>query len=174
MKARAASREAIDQILDATSKDYADLQILLGDLAYAENDTDAAVSFYDEAIRTAGISDAERSEIAARAWLQKGHAIKSKSSFDRAAEMWATLEEDELADGARWHSMLLDGHIPSGAQRVLEKEAASVRVETIRLHEVQLAGLGSSRGRRSVPSKEYWKELLPQARNNVAIKHIEW
>ena len=174
VKAKAAAHEAIDRIKDVTSKDYADLQILLGELAYALNDIDAAVNFYDEAIRAAGTGDAERSEIAARAWLQKGHATKSKSSFDRAAEMWATLEEDEFADGARWHSMLLDGHIPSGAQRILLEEAASVRVEAIRLHDVQLEGLASSRGRRSEPGEEYWKELLPQARKNVAIKHVEW
>ena len=174
VKAKAAAREANDRITDVTSKDYADLHILLGDLAYAQNDTYAAVSFYDDAIRTAGTSDAERSEIAARAYLRKGHATKSKSSFDRAAEIWTELEEDELADDARWHSMLLDGRVPSVGQRVLNEEAASVRVETIRLYKAQLAGLGSSRGRRSEPDQDYWKELLPQARKNVAVRHVEW
>ena len=36
------------------------------DLTYAKNGIDAAVRFYDGAIRAAGTSDAERSEIAAR------------------------------------------------------------------------------------------------------------
>ena len=174
VKARAAACEAIDRLTDTASKDYADLQILLGDLAYAQNDTDAAVSFYNEAIHTAGTSDAERSEIAARAYLQKGHATKSKRSFDRAAEIWAKLEEDELADDARWRSMLLGGRVPSVAEQVLKDEDPSVRVETIRLHEAQLAGLSSSRGRRSEPGQGYWNELLPQARRNVAVRHVEW
>ena len=95
-------------------------------------------------------------------------------AFDRAAEIWATLEEDELADDARWQSMLLGGHIPSGAQRVLEEESASVRVEIIRLYEVALGGLRSSRGRRSEPAEGYWREMVPEARKNVAVRHVEW
>ena len=174
VKAKAAAREANDRITDVTSKDYADLHILLGDLAYAQNDTYAAVSFYDDAIRSAGTSDAERSEIAARAYLQKGRATKSKSSFERAAEIWAKLEEDELADDARWHGMLLDGRVPSVAYRVIKEETASVRVETIQLYEAQLEGLSSSRGRRSEPGQGYWNELLPQARKNAAVRHVEW
>ena len=174
VKAEAAAREANDRITDVTSKDYADLQILLGDLMYKQNDTDAAVNFYDEAIHTAGTSDAERSEIAARAYLQKGRVTESRSSLDRAAEIWTKLEEDELADDARWRSMLLGVRVPSVAQRVLKKEAASVRVEIIRLHEAQLAGLGRFRGRRSEPGEGYWNELIPQARKNVAVRHVEW
>ena len=174
LKAKAAARKAIDLITNVTSKDYADLQILLGELTYAERDTDAAVSFYNAAITAAGTGDAERSEIAARALFQRGRAAKSGGSFDRAAEIWETLEEDEPADQARWHSMLLGGRVPSVAQRVLKEEAASVRVETIRLYEAELAGLASSRGRRSEPAEGYWRELLPDARKNVAVRHIEW
>ena len=36
MRAKAAARRALEEITDVTSKDYADLHILLGDLAYAE------------------------------------------------------------------------------------------------------------------------------------------
>ena len=66
---------------DVTSKDYADLQILLGDLAYAEHDTDAAVNYYNHAISSAGTGDPERSEIAARAWFRKGEVAKSKGGL---------------------------------------------------------------------------------------------
>ena len=175
-KADAAVREAIERITDETSKDYADLQILLGDLAFAQGDLDAAVSFYDEAIRAAGTSGAERSEIAARAHLQKGHATKSTRSYDRAAEVWERLEEDELADGARWHSMLHGGRVPVVAKRVLEEEAitASVCVETIRMYEADLARLGNARGRRAEPAEGYWRELLPEARKSAAVRHVEW
>ena len=175
-KADAMGREAIERITDETSKDYADLQILLGDLARAQKNIDAAMSFYDAAIKAAGTSDAERSEIAARAHFQKGHATKSTRSYDRATEIWEKLEEDELADGARWHSMLHSGRVPVVAERVLEEEAASasVRVETIRLYGADLAGFGNSRGRRAEPAEGYWRELLPEARRNAAVRHLEW
>ena len=71
VKAKKVVRKAIDQITDVNSKDYADLQILLGDLAYANKDTQAAVNFYDAAISAASTVDAERSEIVARALFQK-------------------------------------------------------------------------------------------------------
>ena len=174
VQADASAREAIDRLTDDTSKDYADLQILLGDLTYAKNGIDAAVRFYDEAIRAAGTSDAEKSEISARAYLQKGRVTKSRSGLDRAAEIWTKLEEDELADDARWRSMQLAGRVPSAAEQVLKDEDPSVRVETIRLHETRLEGLAKSLGRRSEPGRDYWKELLPQARKNMAIRHVEW
>ena len=174
VKAKAMAREAIDRITNVTSKDYADLHILLGDLADAEHDTDAAVSFYDQAISCAGTGDAERSEIAARALFQKGDATKSRKCFDRSGEIWAKLEEEEPANEARWQSMLLGGSVPWVAQTVLREEAASVRVEAVRLYKEALAGLGSSRGRRSEPGEGYWRELLPDARKNVAVRHIEW
>lgn len=173
-KAEAAARDAIGRISDTGSKDYADLQILLGDLAKAQGNTDAAVSFYNDAIEAAGRNGAEGSEIAARAYLQKGHATGSKGWFDLAAKIWAELEEEDPADEARWCGMEQEGRIPAVAGRVLEEESASVRVETIRLHEEALGTLAPSRGRRSEPGREYWKELLPDARKNVAVRRVEW
>ena len=174
VKARLAARDAIGRIKDVTSKDYADLQILLGELTYAEGDADAAISYYDAAIKAAGTSDPERSEIAARALLQKGRAAKSMSSLDQAATIWEKLEEDEPANDARWRSMVLGGRVPATAQRILKEESASVRVETIRLHEAELAGLRRSLGRRSEPAESHWRQLLPEAKKNVAVRHIEW
>ncbi len=172
-KAKAAAVEAVHHITDTTSKDYADLQILLGDLEFT--DKTAAVHYYDEAIRMAGTADAERSEIAARAWFQKGLATRSSSCFDNAAKIWDQLEEDDNADKARWEAMLATGRVSSGTAAVLGKESPSVRIEAIRLHEAQLANLGrGSRGRRSEPDKNYWSELLPDARKNVAIRRREW
>ena len=174
VKAKAAAREAVERIRDVGSKDYADLQILLGDLAYAENDGDAAVNYYDEAIRSAGGDDTEKSEIAARAWFRKGEVANSRASFERAVEIWGRLEEVERADEARWQSMRLGGRVPAVAERVLGGESASIRVETMRLHEAAVEGLGSFRGRRSEPDERYLKELLPDARRNVAVRRIEW
>ena len=175
VKAWAAAREAVKRIRDESSKDYADLQILLGDLTYAEHDGDAALNYYDDAIRSAGRDDPERSEIAARAWFRKGEVGKSRVSFGRAAEIWERLDEVERADEARWQSMLLSSaRVSSVAEGVLEGESGSVRVETIRLHEEAVQELGSDRGRRSEPDEGHWKELLPDARRNVAVRRIEW
>ena len=107
VKAKGAAREAVRRITDVASKDYADLQILLGDLADAENDADAAVVYYNEAKSSADTSDPERSEIAARAWFRKGEVGNSRGSFNRAAKIWRRLEEGELADDALWRGMLL-------------------------------------------------------------------
>ena len=174
VKAKVAAREAVERTRDVTSKDYADLQILLGDLAYAEHDTDAAVNYYNHAISSAGTGDPERSEIAARAWFRKGEVAKSKGAFDRAAEIWGRLDEVERADEASWQSLLLAGRVPSVAEGVLDGESASVRVETMRLYEEAVEGMGSYRGRRSEPGVGYWSELLPDARRNVAFRRIEW
>ena len=174
VKAKVAAREAVRRITDVTSKDYADLQILLGDLANAEHDSDAAVNYYDKAISSADTSDPEKSEIAARAWFRKGEVVESTRSFDRAAEIWAKLDEEEMADEARWQSMLLSRRVPPGAQRALEGESASVRVEAIGLYEEAVEEMGSYRGQRSEPGEGYWSELLPDARKNVAVRHVEW
>ena len=174
LRANAAAREAVTGITDVTSKDYADLQILLGDLADAAHDADAAVSYYNDAIESAGRDDPERSEIAARAWFRKGEVANASAFFERAAEVWGRLDEGERADEARWRSMLLDGRVSTMAEKTLGGESASVRVETMRLHEEAVEGLGGFRGRRSEPGEGHWRELLPDARRNVTVRRIEW
>lgn len=174
-KAEDAARKAIDRITDKTSKDYADLQILLGDLAKARGDKGAATNFYDEAIAVAGTDDAERSEIAARAHFQKGLLARSSAELDKAAQIWADLDEDHNADEARWQSLKLSDRIPSGAETILNVESSSVRVEALRLHEARLETLGRKfRGRRSEPDKNYWQDVVRDAKKNVAVRHREW
>src|SRR5262249_45845113 len=157
----------IDRITDKTSKDYADLQILLGDLAKAKGDKDAATSFYDEAIAVAGTDDAERSEISARAHFQKGLLAGSSAELDKAAQIWADLDEDHNADEARWQSLKLSKRIPAGAEAILAIESSSVRVEVLRLHEARIETLGRKfRGRRSDPDKNYWQDVVREAKKN--------
>lgn len=174
-KAQKAAREAIDRITDKSSKDYADLQILLGDIARSENDNAAAASCYEDAIRAAGTADAERSEIAARAWFQKGLLTGASFCFETAAKIWDLLEEDENADKAKWQCMKLAERVPLSATEVLASESPSVRVEVIRLHELALAEMtGPSRGQRAKLDTKYWKALLPDAKRNVAVQHKGW
>jgi len=174
-KAEDAARKAIDRITDKTSKDYADLQILLGDLAKARGDKAAATNFYDEAIAVAGTDDAERSEISARAHFQKGLLGRSSAELDKAAQIWADLDEDHNADEARWQSLKVSDRIPSGAETILTGESSSVRVEALRLHEARLETLGRKfRGRRSEPDRNYWQDVVRDAKKNVAVRHREW
>ena len=133
------------------------------------------MSFYDKAIVAAGTDDAERPEIAARAHFQKGLLARSSTEMDRAAQIWAELDEDHNADEARWQSMKLSNRIPSGAEAILNAESSSVRVEALRLHAARLETLGRKfRGRRSEPDKNYWKDIVIEAKKNVAVRHLEW
>ena len=125
-QAEKAAREALQLLTDETSKDFADLQILLGDLS-ARRDAELARSYYDKAIEVAGVADAERSEIAARAYYRRGRVLKSAASLDKAAEIWERLEEDGNAADARWHSLVLSGKVPTEAQAVLETKAGRAR-----------------------------------------------
>lgn len=167
-----AARQALQLLTDETSKDFADLLILLGDLS--GRDAERARSYYDTAIELAGVGDAERSEIAARAYFRKGRVLKSAASLDKAADIRERLEEEGNAADARWHSLVLSGKVPSEALAVLETKKPAVRVEAIRMHEARLAELvSSSRGRRSKTDKTYWLELLGTAEQNVAIRQCE-
>jgi hypothetical protein len=95
--------------------------------------------------------------------------------MDRAAQIWAELDEDHNADEARWQGLKLSNRIPPGAETILTVEPSSVRVEALRLHEARLAALGRKfRGRRSEPDKNYWQDVVREAKKNVAVRHREW
>ncbi|MGH7134246.1 MAG: tetratricopeptide repeat protein, partial [Pirellulales bacterium] len=156
-EARNAAGEAVNRLTDQTSKDYADLQILLGDIASVRNDRAAADSYYGEAIAVCGVRDAEKSEIAARAWFQKGLLASNGGCYDKAAEIWRGLDEPEFADRAKWESMVLTKKVPRSAVDALKGETPSVRIEVLRHYEGQLSQLSASfRGRRSEPDARYW------------------
>jgi tetratricopeptide (TPR) repeat protein len=133
--ASAAAQKSLELLVDDTSKDFADLQIVLGDLVAARNDMDAAVSFYNKAIEVADVIDAERSEIAARAYFRKARVTKSVSCFEKAAEIWEGLNEDSSAASAHWQGMLLAESVPPEARQLLETVTPAVRIETVRMYE---------------------------------------
>jgi len=169
-----AATQAANLLTDDTSKDYADLQILLGDVA-ARRSAEEASGYYDTAIRVAGIADAERSEIAARAYYQKGRVLNLATSLDKAAEIYDRLEEDLHAANARWHSLLLSGRVPKEGREHLNTAKPEVRVEAMRLYEAAMTDLPSgSRGRRSRVPSSYWKDLVETAEKNVAIRKNDW
>jgi tetratricopeptide (TPR) repeat protein len=169
------AKMAIERIPEGLSKDYADLQVVLGDLRAASNEVADAVSFYDSAIEVAGSTDAERSEIAARAWFAKGMVTRSMASFAKASTIWKALEEDGRAAEAEWEIIRLEKKVHAEAMELLQKESAAIRVEAIRLHNERLASLARGfRGRRSTPDERYWIDRISEAKSNVAVRHREW
>jgi hypothetical protein len=173
-QAWAAAREAAKLIEDELSKDYADLQIVLGDLEFIGRNVDAAVSFYKAAIRVADTADAEKSEIAARAWFRMGIATKSNSCLDKAADIWTSLDEDENVAIANWHKVLLNDGLSAGTIKILEREHPAVRVEAVRLHKERVKSAGAARGRRAEAPVGYWIAQVQQAKHNVTVQHKDW
>jgi tetratricopeptide (TPR) repeat protein len=151
-----AAKEAANRIERETVKDYADLQIVLGDLALAKGDRDAAVSFYSDAVNIADGDDAERSEIVARALLHLGRATSNNGALSRAADIWTRLDD-------------------SSAREQLMKAPSPVRVEAWRLHSELLASMTSKPlGRRSEPSAEYWRVKIAEATKNITVRRRDW
>src|SRR5207245_1678693 len=83
-KAEDAVRKAYQLITDAGSKDYLDLVILSGDLEAARGDSEAAESFYDDALSLPATEDSETTEMRARAFFQRGLNRKSAGRRDQA------------------------------------------------------------------------------------------
>lgn len=173
-KAWASAREAAKLIKDELSKDFADLQIVLGDLEFIGRNVDAAVSFYEAAIRVADTADAEKSEIAARAWFRKGIGTKSILCLDKAADIWTSLDEDENVAIASWHKVLLSDGLPDDTVKVLEREHPAVRVEAVRLHKERVKSAGNARGRRAEAPAKYWLAQIQNAKHNVTVRHKDW
>ena len=173
-KAWAAAREAAKLIEDELSKDFADLQIVLGDLEFIGRNVDAAVSFYEAAIRVADTADAEKSEIAARAWFRMGIATNSNSCLDKAADIWTSLDEDENVAIANWHKVLLNDGLSKDTIEILDREHPAVRVEAVRLHKERVKSAGGARGRRAEAPATYWMAQIQNAKRNVTIRHKDW
>jgi hypothetical protein len=58
---------------------------------------------------------------------------------------------------------------------LLAKEPVAVRVTAVHRHEEKLARLPSAyRARRTEGTHEYWRQLLSEARVQVATEVIEW
>ena len=119
---RAAARDAVGEaekrLIESANKDYLDLQIVKGDLMLHASRR-SAESLYTELLPgprptvggtpdAAGVDDAQKSEIIARAYLQRGRvretlddAMNARADFERSAAIWDALK-DPAADVAYW------------------------------------------------------------------------
>lgn len=183
-----AARECVDKAGRLLSindgKDYLDLKILEGELM-ERRDREVAETYYTDVLKLKRefIGDAERSEIAARAYLSraKNRAAMGKSEsavydFAKAEELWTRLGEPANAAAATWDRLKMQKLVPPSALNVLLKESSlPVRVEVIREHQQRLEAFSGKRtARRSEPGIEYWQQLIKLAREKVALQDTQW
>jgi tetratricopeptide (TPR) repeat protein len=98
--ADACVRRAFDIILARASKDYMDLKILAGDMEARRGNLASAESHYSDVLALSVHDDHEKSEILARARLQRGILLErvgrieaAKADYKEAQRMWSELDE---------------------------------------------------------------------------------
>jgi tetratricopeptide (TPR) repeat protein len=163
-------------------KDYLDLKILEGELL-ERRDREAAEACYVEVLKHEFIGDAERSEIAARAYLRRaknraamGKEKAAAQDFEKAEELWTRLGEPANAAVAAWDRLKMQKAVPSSALSLLSKEQSlPVRVEVIREHQRRLEAFSGKRvARRAEPGIEYWQQMIKLAREKIAVQNAQW
>jgi len=181
-RAEQVAKIAESLVIDTESKDYMDLQILLGDIAAHKLSFPAALRKYDLAIALAGDESAERSEIAARAWLQKGMCLNRldsklwKDAIDRAETTWQSLDEEYMVAYAQWTRIKLENRISEQIIQRLQRESPAVSVEVVRLLETKRKSADRRRvvaARADLPDAQL-REFISQAARTIEIKHRDW
>jgi len=177
-----AVREAYRLITDDRSKDYLDLVILHADMEAMWGEKTAAERYYEQALALAHSDHPEISEMRARAYYQRGRnreALRRQPAaiqdFLTAAEIWRSLGEHTAAAEAQWRAMRLGEDLPQSTLQRLEREQATVRIRAITFHKQRLAAIaGPRRPRREAPSREYWEQLIKDAKQQSALEVVEW
>ena len=181
---RAAARDAIakaeERLVDANNKDYLDLQIVKGDVLLGY-DPAAAEAMYTDVLATRSEKDgAQRSEIVARAFFQRGLARaasdqKGRSHEDmvRAAEIWDGLD-DPAADVANWEIARTADWMDRDTERVLREVPIAVRVRAAQLIGEETAGRPVQRAQRRRLPEQYLRGVIRRAKERVAVDRPVW
>ena len=188
--ARDAVREAEERLLDLTNKDYLDLRIVKGDLMLHINRRNAE-SIYTEILpedrikgnalpTREGVDDAQKSEIIARAYLQRGRVratlgdgANAQADFEEAAKIWVGLE-DPAADLAYWE---IEGNAPwmdRDSRLVLMREPDGVRVRAARIIVAEAAGRPVGRSHRMKLPRTYLDDVISRARERLVRDQPAW
>ena len=178
--ARDAIARAEERLLDTNSKDYLDLRIVEGDMALLQNPA-AAESIYSEALATkSDAEDAQRSEIVARAYLQRGRARaasrqkkRSQEDFERAAGIWESLG-DPAADAAHWEIARAADWMDGKAERVLMETPLDVRARAARMITADEAARPVQWAQRGVLPEQYLRGVISKAKERVRVDRPEW
>ena len=188
--ARDAVREAEEQLIDPTNKDYLDLQIVKGDLMLHVSRR-TAESIYTEmlpgartdadgALATVDVDDAQKSEIMARAYLQRGKvraalgdATNARTDFEQAGKIWDDLA-DPTADSAYWE---IEGNalwIDTKNRPVLMREHVGVRVRAARIVGTETTQRPVGRSHRREVPRSYLDDVIRRAREQLVRDRPAW
>ena len=188
--ARDAVREAEERLIDPTNKDYLDLQIVKGDLMLHVSRR-TAESIYTEmlpgartdadgALATVDVDDAQKSEIMARAYLQRGKvraalgdATNARTDFEQAANIWDDLA-DPTADSAYWE---IEGNalwIDTKNRPVLMREHVGVRVRAARIVGTETTQRPVGRSHRREVPRRYLDDVIRRAREQLVRDRPAW
>jgi len=188
--ARDAIRQAEERLIDPTNKDYLDLQIVKGDLALRVNRR-SAESIYtdvlperrtngDVAPTRGGCDDAQKSEIIARAYLQRGRVrailgdrTNARADFKRAAEIWELLD-DPAADSAYWEMERNAPWMDRETERLLLQETVGVRVRAARIVGNETAERTVGRAHRGKLPRKYLDGVISRAREQLVRDRPAW
>jgi len=135
------AEEAKWRITDTTSKDFLDLQILLGDIAERHGKHGAAIDFYTVVAERRKDSDFQQSEIVARAMIQRAKVFarlgndRAAQDYQAATSIWEHHGEHDLAATAEWEAIQLSEKFPAPVKKLLQAEKPRVRVAAYRLWE---------------------------------------
>ena len=179
-EARTAIGKAEERLVNETSKDYLDLQIVKGDLAWRVNRR-SAESMYAAVVTGTGDDDAQRSEIKARAYLRRGKVRVSLGEkdnalrdFGQAARIWDELH-DPAADFAHWEIERLEAPwMDRETEALLVREPVGVRVRAARIvtEDTEQRPVGRSY-RRKLP-RMYLQGAISRARAKLATDQPAW
>ena len=178
--ARDAIKEADDRLVNPTTKDYLDLQILKGNLMQ-RSDRRCAESIYTEVLTIGnGNSDAQKSEIIARAYLQRGRVRtalgdkeKAQKDFQRAAKIWDDLQ-DPTADLAHWEIERTAEWVDREAQKLLLCEPVGVRVRAVRIIRDEIEQRPAAKSQRKQLPQQYLKAVIVKAKEKLALDRLLW
>ena len=80
-----------------------------------------------------------------------------------------------MAAEAQWRAMRLGEDLPQSTLQRLEREQVTVRVRAVVFHKQRLAAIaGPLRPCREAPSREYWEQLIKDAKQQSALEVVEW
>ena len=187
--ARDAIRQAEERLIDPTNKDYLDLQIVKGDLALRVNRRNAESIYTDvlpeqrnngDVAPTRGDFDAQKSEIIARAYLQRGKvrailgdSTNARADFEQAAKIWEVLE-DPAADSAYWEIEQTAPWMDRETERLLLNEPAGVRVRAARIVGDATAERPVGRAHRGKLPRKYLDGVISRAREQLVRDRPAW
>lgn len=177
-KAETHGKQASRRITDTASKDFLDLQILLGDLAVCRGREGQAIAYYTTVADTRiDDSDFQYSEIVARALSQRARTFSSSSpgkairDFRAAASIWAHHKEQNLLYEAEWQAISLSEKFPNAVKKLLDAEPAAHRVEAFTLFEQKREAKNEGTlSRRVGHDVLVWKQLLKKVREDIALR----